>query len=72
MDVFMMLLAGFGFLMTFLKRYGMSALGFTMIVTVVVTQFAIIVFGFARLDEAEKVVEPPHCLGYFFVSMSCV
>ena len=51
MDVFMMLLAGFGFLMTFLKRYGMSALGFTMIVTVIVTQFSIIVFGFARLDE---------------------
>ena len=51
MDIYMMLLAGFGFLMTFLKRYGMSALGFTMIVTVIVTQFAIIVFGFARLDE---------------------
>ena len=51
MDVFMMLLAGFGFLMTFLKRYGMSALGFTMIVTVIVSQFAIIVFGFARLDH---------------------
>ena len=47
----MMLLAGFGFLMTFLKRYGMSALGLTMIVTVIVTQFSIIVFGFARLDE---------------------
>ena len=50
-DIYMMLLGGFGFLMTFLKRYGMSALGFTMIVTVVVTQFAIVVFGFTKLDE---------------------
>ena len=46
-----MLLAGFGYLMTFLKRYGLSALGFTMIVTVVVTQFAIILVGLARLDD---------------------
>ena len=37
--------------MTFLKRYGMSAIGFTMIVTVIVTQFAIVVVGFAKLDE---------------------
>ena len=50
-DVFIMLLAGFGYLMTFLKRYGMSAIGFTMIVTVVVTQFSIIVFGFAKMDD---------------------
>ena len=47
-----MLLGGFGFLMTFLKRYGMSGIGFTMIVTVIVTQFAIVVMvGFAKLDE---------------------
>ena len=46
-----MLLGGFGFLMTFLKRYGISAIGFTMIVTVIVTQFAIVVVGFAKLDE---------------------
>ena len=50
-DIFLMLLAGFGYLMTFLKRYGISALGFTMIVTVVISQFAIIVVGFAKLDE---------------------
>ena len=29
----------------------MSAIGFTMIVTVIVTQFAIVVVGFAKLDE---------------------
>ena len=51
LDVFMMLFAGFGYLMTFLKRYGMSAIGFTMIITVLITEFAILVFGIVRLDN---------------------
>ena len=51
-DIMMMLLGGFGFLMTFLKRYGLSSLGFTMIITVIVTQFSLIVFGLIKMDPA--------------------
>ena len=41
--VMMMLLGGFGFLMAFLKRYGLSALGFTLIITCITAQLAILV-----------------------------
>ena len=52
----MMLFGGFGFLMTFLKRYGLSSIGFTMIIIVEVTQFSLIVFGILRMDTAEEFV----------------
>ncbi|TRY64235.1 hypothetical protein TCAL_03556, partial [Tigriopus californicus] len=50
-DIHMMLFAGFGFLMTFLKRYGFSAIGFTMMITVLVTEWAILVQGFLHMDD---------------------
>jgi hypothetical protein len=37
-----MMFIGFGYLMTFLKRYGMGALGFTMLITVVSLQWGIL------------------------------
>ena len=52
----MMLFGGFGFLMTYLKKYGLSAVGFTMIIIVEVTQFSLIVFGILRMDTAEEFV----------------
>ena len=51
LDVMMMLLGGFGFLMTFLKRYGLSAIGFTLLITALTAQLAIIVFGFLKIDQ---------------------
>jgi hypothetical protein len=36
-----MMFIGFGYLMTFLKRYGMGSLGFTMVITVVGLQWGI-------------------------------
>ena len=53
-DVMMMLFGGFGFLMTFLKRYGLSSVGFTMIITVIVSQFSLIVFGLIKMDPAKE------------------
>ena len=52
LDVHMMLFGGFGFLMTFLKRHGYSAVALTMMITVVVTEWAILVAGFIRIDTA--------------------
>ena len=47
----MMLFGGFGFLMTFLKKYGLSAIGFTMIITVLVSQFSLIIFGLLKMTD---------------------
>ena len=51
-DIHVMLFAGFGFLMTFLQRYGYSAISFTIIITAIVTEFAILLIGFTRLHSA--------------------
>lgn len=50
-DIHMMLFGGFGFLMTFLKRYGFSAVGFTMLITVIVTEWSILLFGLMRMGQ---------------------
>ena len=52
----MMLFGGFGFLMTYLKKYGLSAVGLTMIIIVEVTQFSLIVFGLLKVDTAKEFV----------------
>jgi ammonium transporter Rh len=46
-----MLFGGFGFLMTFLKRHGCSAIALTMMITVVVTEWSILCSGFTRMDS---------------------
>lgn len=45
-DIMVMLLLGFGFLMTFLKMYGLSAVGLTMLVTVLAIQLNVFVEPF--------------------------
>ena len=51
-DIHMMLIGGFGFLMTFLKRYGFSSLGLTFIVVTVTTEWAILLRGFTHMDDS--------------------
>eukprot|EP01133_Synstelium_polycarpum_P009781 gene9781-11422_t len=45
-DVNIMIFFGFGFLMTFLRRYGYSALGYTFLISAMVAQWSILVWGF--------------------------
>ena len=49
MDVHTMMFIGFGFLMTFLKKYGYSSVGYNFLVAAYVLQWALLVKGF--VDE---------------------
>ncbi|KAM9991923.1 hypothetical protein ACTFIZ_012586 [Dictyostelium cf. discoideum] len=45
-DINIMIFFGFGFLMTFLRRYGYSALGYTFIISALVSQWSVLLNGF--------------------------
>lgn len=45
MDVHSMMFVGFGFLMTFLKRYGYGSVGFNFVVAAYVLEWALLVRG---------------------------
>ena len=45
-NVQVMIFVGFGFLMTFMRRYGWGATGFTMLFALVAAQFSIFLLGF--------------------------
>lgn len=49
-DVHVMMFVGFGFLMTFMKLYGYTAVGVNMLVAAFVLQLALIVRGFIHVD----------------------
>ena len=58
-DVHVMIFIGFGFLMTFLKRYGFGSVGFNFLIAAVALQWAVLVNGFFHLHH-----------GYIEISMS--
>jgi len=53
-DVHVMIFIGFGFLMTFLKKYGLSAVSLNMMIAVICLQWATLVIGFFHLHEVEN------------------
>ena len=64
-DVHVMIFVGFGFLMTFLRRYGYGSIGFNLLLAALVLQWGTIttgLFGFIEIhderedlpDDAEK------------------
>lgn len=53
-DVHVMIWIGFGFLMTFLKRYGQSAVGLTFLVAAVLVQVALICEGVTHVLQGTK------------------
>ncbi|PSN37449.1 Ammonium transporter Rh type B [Blattella germanica] len=55
-DVHVMVFIGFGFLMTFLKRYGFSAIGFNFLIAALNVQWSILINGFFHHGEGENKV----------------
>jgi len=50
LDINMMLIGGFGFLMTFLKKHGFSSLGLTIMIVVFCTEWSILLWGFTHIN----------------------
>ena len=61
MDVHSMMFVGFGFLMTFLKRYGFSSVGFNFLIAAYVLEWALLVKGFFSAEFADH--------GYFTLNV---
>ena len=62
-DVFIMVVVGFGFLMTFLRRCGFSSLGFTLLITAMVTQWSLIVGAFFKTVNVTTTFDPAYSVG---------
>lgn len=52
-DVHVMIFVGFGFLMTFLKKYGYSATGYTLFMSALIIQWTILVKGFFHMYDGK-------------------
>ena len=53
-DVHVMIFVGFGFLMTFLRRYGYSSVGFNLLLAALVLQWGTLtngLFGFIQISD---------------------
>ena len=57
MDVHSMMFVGFGFLMTFLKKYGFSSISFNFLVAAYVLEWAILVRGWLHMKAEDGVFE---------------
>jgi ammonium transporter Rh len=78
-DVVVMILIGFGYLMTFIKNYGWSALGYTFLITAVGVQHYLLWEGFWKMvfvdgHEAGHVISVgmPQMIQAFFAVGSCL
>ncbi|RLW12430.1 hypothetical protein DV515_00000614 [Chloebia gouldiae] len=52
-DVHVMIFVGFGFLMTFLKKYGFSSVGFNMLIAAFGLQWGLLVQGFWHMERGK-------------------
>lgn len=50
-DVHVMIFVGFGFLMTFLRKYGYSAVGYNLLIAAIAIQWSVICRGIFTHDE---------------------
>jgi len=64
LDIHTLLLVGFGFLITFLRRYGFSSLAINLMIVAFVLEFAILLRGFLSTEFSNS--------GYFTISLKDV
>ena len=57
MGIALMMLVGFGYLMTFLKQYGMGAVGFTFIITVLAVQVNILLAAYLSPESGTPTID---------------
>lgn len=60
-DVHVMVYVGFGYLMTFLRRFGYSAVGNTLLQSAIVLQWAVIMRGIWRVHGAKIRLDMERC-----------
>ncbi|CAO2614123.1 Ammonium transporter Rh type C [Lemmus lemmus] len=78
-DVHVMVFVGFGFLMTFLQRYGFSAVGFNFLLAAFGIQWALLMQGWFRFFEeghiilsVENIIEADFCVASTCVAFGAV
>ncbi|XP_068209404.1 ammonium transporter Rh type A-like [Palaemon carinicauda] len=77
-DIHVMIVIGFGFLMTFLKKYGFSAVGLNLLLTAITIQLAIMVDGIARARgkaitlNIVNIINADFCCGTILISFGAV
>lgn len=59
-DVHVMIFVGFGFLMTFLKRYSFSAVGLNMMISAIGIQWSMLIYGWLHM-EAHSIDDEAKC-----------
>ncbi|XP_062394822.1 ammonium transporter Rh type B [Sardina pilchardus] len=78
-DVHVMIFVGFGFLMTFLKRYGFSSVGFNFLIAALALQWATLMQGFFHGMHhgkihigVESMINADFCTGAVLISFGAV
>ncbi|KAG5271716.1 hypothetical protein AALO_G00183220 [Alosa alosa] len=78
-DVHVMIFVGFGFLMTFLKRYGFSSVGFNFLIAALALQWATLMQGFFHGMHhgkihigVESMINADFCTGSVLISFGAV
>ncbi|EEC17214.1 ammonium transporter, putative, partial [Ixodes scapularis] len=67
-DVNVMVFVGFGFLMTFLKRYSFSAVGFTLLIAALTIQWAILMRGAWDTHDGKILIDVTGMIGAEFTA----
>ncbi|EGC38236.1 hypothetical protein DICPUDRAFT_96981 [Dictyostelium purpureum] len=71
-DINIMIFFGFGFLMTFLRRYGYSALGYTFLISAMVAQWSVLLYGFFETFNNFSLLQGLFCAGSVMISYGAI